>query len=474
MGSILLKNIDTLATFDAQRRRLSNAWVLIRDDAIEAIGTAGDEPDEVDESIDLSGHVVLPGLINTHHHQFQTLLRNVPSMQNASLFPWLHDLYLLMSEVTDEDQYVASLIAQAELLLSGCTTNVDHSYLKVNDMQFDSGIKAAQEIGIRFHLARGSFSIGQSKGGLPPDQIIELEEDILSDTERLIKTYHDPEPRAMVRIANAPCSPFSITPDLMRDSIELARQYGVSSHTHLAESPDDEKYMDEVYGKTSVQMAEEWGWVGPDVWYAHAVQLNESDMDIVARTGTAIAHCPNSNAFLASGICPVTPLLKKGATVGLGVDGSASNNSSNMMNEVRTAMLMQRAVYGAESLSPTQALEIGILGSAKLLRRDDIGVIAPGMAADIIAVNLERLAFAGGLHDPLAALVLCDFGYVDLSIVNGQIRVRDGQLVGTNLRELIRRHNMLAEDLVRRTEKRYAVPLTEHVWQRAFPYDSGE
>jgi cytosine/adenosine deaminase-related metal-dependent hydrolase len=367
---------------------------------------------------------------------------------------------------------VASLVAQAELLLSGCTTNADHSYLKVNDMQFDTGIRAAREVGIRFHLARGSFSIGQSQGGLPPDHIVEEEDDILADTERLIKTYHDPSPRAMVRVANAPCSPFSITPRLMRESVELARKYGVHSHTHLAESPDDERYMHEVYGRTSVEMAEEWGWVGPDVWYAHAVQLNESDMDIMARSGTAVAHCPNSNMFLASGCCPVTPLLKKGVTVGLGVDGSASNNASNLLDEVRNALLLQRVYYGADALSPTQALEVATLGSARLLGRDDVGVVAPGMAADLIGVKLDRLSFAGGLHDPVAALVLCDAGRVDLSIVNGRIRVQDGQLVGMDLPALVRQQNKLAAALVKRTEKRYGVSLAEPAWRRAFPYQT--
>ncbi len=471
MGTILLEKIHTLATFDEQRRVLHGAWVLIRDDAIEAIGAAGSEPQHADQRLDLSDCVVLPGLINTHHHHFQTLLRNVPAMQSASLFPWLHDLYLLMSEVSDEDQYVASMVAQAELLLSGCTTNVDHSYLKVNDMQFDTGIKAAQDAGIRFHLARGSFSIGQSKGGLPPDHIIEDEDDILADTERLIKTYHDPTPRAMVRVANAPCSPFSITPRLMRESLKLARAYGVHSHTHLAESPDDERYMHEVYGKSSVQVAEDWGWVGPDIWYAHAVQLGDGDIDIMARTGTAVAHCPSSNMFLASGCCPVSRLLKKGVTVGIGVDGSASNNSSNMLNEVRRALLLQRVTYGAAALSPTQALEIATLGSARLLGRDDIGMLAPGKAADVIAIDLNRLSFAGGLHDPVAALVFCEAGRVDLSIVNGRIRVQGGELVGVDLPALVKRQNRLAAALLQRTERRYNISLSASAWQRAHPFD---
>jgi cytosine/adenosine deaminase-related metal-dependent hydrolase len=251
----------------------------------------------------------------------------------------------------------------------------------------------------------------------------------------------------------------------------LARQLGVHSHTHLAESLDDERYMHEVYGKSSVEVAEEWGWVGPDIWYAHAVQLSEGDMELMARSGTAVAHCPNSNMFLASGCCPVTPLLKKGVTVGLGVDGSASNNSSNLMHEMRNALLLQRAFYGANALSPTQALEVATLGSARLLGRDDLGMLAPGQAADLIAVNMNRLPFAGGLHDPLAALVLCDVDRVDLVIVNGRIRVENGQLAGFDLPALIDRQNHLAAALVRRTEKRYGVSLGSRAWRRAVPYE---
>jgi len=471
MPTLLLEHIDTLATFDEDRHRLNDAWVLVHDAQIEAVG-AGEAPPPADRRIDLRGHIVLPGLISTHHHNFQTLLRNVPSMQNVSLFPWLHDLYLLMSEVTDEDQYVATMTAHAELLLSGCTTSVDHSYLKVNDMKFDTEIQAAQEIGIRFHLARGSFSIGESQGGLPPDHIVEKEDDILEDTERLIRKYHGAQPGAMVRIDNAPCSPFSVSERVMRESIAMARRYGVGNHTHLAENMDDHRYVMGRFGMSSVKMAESLGWVGPDVWYAHGVVLDDDDIEIMAATGTAIAHCPCSNQFLASGICKVNPMLKKGVTIGMAVDGSASNNSSNMLDEVRTALLLQRVAYGADALAPTQALELATLGSARLLNRPELGVIAPGKAADLIAVNLGRLSFAGGLHDPVAALVLCASGQVDLSIVNGRVRVENGQLVDVDLPALIERQNRLAENLVKRTEKRYGVDLTRLVWRRAYPFDA--
>ncbi|HEY3343879.1 MAG TPA: 8-oxoguanine deaminase [Anaerolineaceae bacterium] len=472
MSTILLEHIDTLATFDRERTRLKDAWVLVSDNRIEALGPAGSEPHEADQRIDLSGHVVIPGMINTHHHNFQTMLRNVPRMQGASLFPWLNDLYLLMSEVTDEDNYISTLVAHAELLLSGCTTTVDHSYLKVNDMQFETEIRAAQESGMRFHLARGSFSIGQSQGGLPPDHIVEAEDDILESTEALIKNFHDPHPFAMVRIDNAPCSPFSVSERVMRESIAMARRYGVGNHTHLAENMDDHRYVMQRFGMSSVRMAESLGWVGPDVWFAHGVVLDEDDMDIMARTGTAIAHCPCSNQFLGSGVCKVTPMLRRGVTIGVGVDGSASNNSSNMLDEVRTAFLLQRVTYGANALAPTQALEMATLGGARLLRRPELGVIAPGKAADLIGIDLRTLAYSGGLHDPLAALVLCANAQVDLAMVNGQVRVRSGELLGVDLPALIERQNRLAEALVRRTEKRYGTDLSQMVWRRAFPYDN--
>jgi cytosine/adenosine deaminase-related metal-dependent hydrolase len=468
---LLLEDIGTLVTLDEERTVLQDAWLLIEDGKIAGLGADDDKPETADRRLDMSHHLVMPGLVNTHHHHFQTLLRQVPSMQNASLFPWLHDLYLLMSEVTDEDQYVASLVAEAELLLSGCTTTVDHSYLKVNDMAFDTGIKAAQDMGIRFHLARGSFSVGQSQGGLPPDHIVEKEDDILADTERLIKKYHDPEPGAMVRIANAPCSPFSVSPSLMRESIEMARSYGVPSHTHLAESVDDETYMDERYGKSSVEMAREWGWVGSDVWYAHAVQVRKSDIEIMAETGTGVAHCPNSNMFLASGCCPVRDMLVSGVPVGIGVDGSASNNASNLFDEVRNALLLQRVYHGADALAPTQAVELATLGGAEVLGRDDIGSLEAGKCADVIGIDFRRLSFAGGLHDPVAALVLCDVGQVDLSIVNGDIRVMDGKIMGADLPDLIRRQNERAKDLVGRTEKRYGVAMADPIWRKAFPYE---
>jgi len=472
MSTLLLHNIDTLATFDAERKRYQDGWILIRDHVIDSLGERGDEPRQVDAKLDLRGYVVMPGMINTHHHLFQSLLRNIPKLQDVALFDWLYYMYLLMSEVHDEDQYVATMVNHAELLLSGCTTNVDHSYLKVNDMKFDTQIAAAKEIGIRFELARGSFSVGQSLGGLPPDHIIEKEDDILADTERLIKTYHEYDRHAMTRISNAPCSPFSVSEELMRNSLAMARELNVNNHTHWAESPDDEKYVQEKYGMTSVELAREWDWVGPDVWYAHGVMMNDSDVQIVGQTRTAVAHCPNSNMYTAAGACRVRDLLAAGATVGLGVDGSAANNASNMLDEVRNSLLLSRVTYGAESLSATQALELATLGGARLLRRDDIGSLEPGKAADIIGIDTRnKLNFAGGVHDPVAGIVFCAPSGVDLTIVNGKIRVQDGKLLDFDVPDLVGRLNTLASNLVDRVEKRYGIELMAPVWRRGYPYD---
>lgn len=472
MSTLLLYNIDTLATFDEERRVLKNAWILVRDNLIDSIGTGKYPGEEVGQRMDLAGYVILPGLINLHHHFFQALLKNVPSLQDVSLFRWLRDMYRLMGEVRDEDLYVATKINVAELLLSGCTTAVDHSYLKVNDIMHDTQIKAAQELGIRFHLARGSLTLGQKDGALPPDNVIEEEDDVLADTERLIKTYHDPSHGAMTRIVNAPSSLFSAADRMWIESIALARKYGVGNHTHMAEAPDEEQYMLEMYGKRSVERAEELGWVGPDVWYAHATMLDDHEKAIIRRTATGICNCPSSNMYTAAKVCDVSPMLRQGGfKIGLGVDGSAANNSSNLLKEARHALMMQRAFFGAGAMSPTQALEVAILGGAAILQRDDIGVLAPGKAADIIGVDFRQLPFAGGVHDPLAGLVLCEVDNVDLSIVNGKIRVANGQLVGVDTAPLIEQGNKLGADLVRRMEKRYNTSVTAPVWRRAYPFD---
>jgi 8-oxoguanine deaminase len=450
MGTILLKNIHTLATFDEERRRLHGAWVLIRDERIDALGASGSEPGGADQELDLTDHVVLPGLINLHHHFYQSQLRNLPSLQDAPLFQWLTNIFSVASEMTDEDLYVACLVSLAQLLLSGCTTTIDHLTFRVNDMRFDTSIQAARDIGMRFYLGRGSVTLGQSQGAAPPDAVVEDEDAILADTERLLQAYHDPSPHSMVRVVVAPNSLYQSSLRLLRESVQLARKYQALSHIHMAVNQEEAEFVRERYGKRSIAVAEETGLVGPDVWFAHAVALDDQDIRTLARTNTSVAYCPNSNMFQAYGCCPVKQLLQNGIAVGLGVDGSGANNASNMLDEARNALLLQRVFYGSDALSATQVLEIATLGGAKALGRSEIGVIARGKAADIIAVDLRRLSFAGGLHDPVAALVLTESGQVDLSIINGRIRVAHGQLIGIDMPALIRRQNDCAASLVGR------------------------
>ncbi len=446
--NLLLKNADMIVTMDDQRRELSRGWVHIRDGMIHALGQESPPDGPMDETLDLAGHLVSPGLINTHHHMFQSLTRAVPAAQNASLFGWLQALYPIWSRITPEMIRVSTQTAMAELLLSGCTTSSDHLYLFPNGARLDDCIEAAGEIGMRFHAARGAMSIGESDGGLPPDFLTEQEPAILKDTQRLIEAYHDPRPGAMVRVVVAPCSPFSVSRGLMADSARLARQYGVSMHTHLAEDRDDVAYSLERFGLTPARYAEDLGWLGPDVWHAHCVQLDREGVSLFAKTGTGIAHCPCSNMRLASGIAPIGRMRKAGVPVGLGVDGSASNDSGSLMAEMRQAMLLQRVKYGAGAMTARQALEIATIGGAQVLGRNDVGRLAPGMAADLAIFRLDGLAFAGALHDPVAAMAFCGPVAPVHTLVNGRFVVRDGQLTTLDLGKLIARHNQLAAELV--------------------------
>jgi cytosine/adenosine deaminase-related metal-dependent hydrolase len=387
-------------------------------------------------------------LVNTHHHLYQTLTRAVPAAQDATLFQWLKTLYPIWAGLTSEAVYTSALVGLAELMLSGCTTASDHLYIYPNDCRIDDEIRAAQEIGIRFHASRGSMSLGESKGGLPPDSVVEDEADILKDTQRAIETYHDAEPYAMTRIVVAPCSPFSVTPDLMREAAALARSAGVHLHTHLAETLDEEEFCLSEFGHRPVPYAEELTWVGDDVWYAHGVHINEPEIGLLARTGTGVCHCPSSNMRLASGIAPVRAYLDSGVRVGLGVDGSASNDSSHLLAEARMALLLQRVSGNPAGLSAEEALWLATVGGAQVLGREDIGQLAPGKAADIIGLRLKRLDYAGALHDPLAALVFCAPQVVDLSIINGRVVVEEGRLLTVDLGPVIERHNRIARKLV--------------------------
>ena len=449
MTTLLLKNIRCLATMDEGRRELSDAWVLLRDSTIAALGAAHEMPSDLhaDRVIDLSNHVALPGLVNTHHHMFQCLTRALA--QQSELFDWLQHLYPIWSGLRAEHVYTAAKLAMAELLLSGCTTASDHHYIFPNDVQLEDEIRAAQETGIRFHAARGAMSLGESDGGLPPDHLVEREPDILRDTQRLIETWHDPDPGAMLRIVVAPASPFSVSVDLMRESAALARAYGVNMHTHLAENVKDVSYSRERFGMDPGQYAESVGWLGDDVWHAHCVQLQADEIALFAGTGAGVCHCPSSNMRLASGIAPIRQMLDQGVKVGLGVDGSASNDSGHLLGEARQALLLQRAQGDPAGLSAREALEMATLGGAKVLGRDDIGRIAVGKSADIIAFRLDQIALAGALHDPIAALVFCQPPAVDLSIVNGRIVVEDGRLRTLDLPPLVEAHNRLSAALIR-------------------------
>jgi 8-oxoguanine deaminase len=445
--SLFLKNAFVV-TMDRDRQELQGAHVHVLDGKINDLGNDLRTPPDVDETIDLSGFLVCPGFINTHHHMYQSLTRVVPSAQDTSLFGWLRTLYPIWSGLTPEMIRISTQTAMAELLLSGCTTSSDHLYLYPNGSRLDDAIEGAAEIGMRFHAARGSMSIGESKGGLPPDRLVENEADILRDTQRLIETFHDPSPYSMLRIAAAPCSPFSVSESLMRESAILARQYGVSLHTHLAENKEDVSYSLEHFGLTPARYAEKLGWTGSDVWHAHCVQLDAEGIQLFGRTATGVAHCPCSNMRLGSGIAPIPEMRKAGVRVGLGVDGSASNDGANQLAEARQAMLLQRVLGGPATLTARDVLEMATRGGADVLNRDDIGQIAIGKAADLAVFDLNHIAFAGALHDPVAALVFCQPVPAAYTIVNGNIVVREGKLTTVDLPNLIARHNRLATKLM--------------------------
>ncbi len=458
--SLLINDAAVIATMDDQRRELRGASLLVRGAQIEAIWPAGARPPgtTADEVINARGHAVLPGLVNTHHHMFQSLTRAVPAAQNAELFGWLRTLYPIWAGLTPEMVRISTQVAMTELLLSGCTTSSDHLYLYPNGVRLDDSIDGAREIGMRFHAARGSMSVGESDGGLPPDALVEREPVILADTQRAIEQHHDPGRYAMLRVVAAPCSPFSVSRELMRDSAVLARALGTRLHTHLAENDHDIAYSRAKFGMTPAEYADSVGWLGGDVWHAHCVKLDAAGIARFAATGTGVAHCPCSNMRLASGIAPVRKLLDAGVPVGLGVDGSASNDGAHLLGEARTAMLLARVGKSLEPLgcdtgpaemTARNMLEVATRGGARVLGRDDIGHLAPGMAADLALFDLRGLGFAGGaVHDPVASLLLCAPAQAAYTIVNGRVVVREGQLTTLDLGPLVEHHNRLAAQLV--------------------------
>jgi 8-oxoguanine deaminase len=449
MATLLVRDAAHVETFDDADTVLRDASIFVRDGAIEALGPAADLPREADRVVDARGCIVIPGLVNTHHHFYQTLTRAVPGTQDVELFDWLVTLYPIWARLSPAALRSATAVACAELLLSGCTTASDHTYLWPNGCRVDDEIAVAREIGLRFHVSRGSMSVGRSQGGLPPDSVVEDEAAILADTQRAIETFHDAARFAMTRVVVAPCSPFSVSPDLMRESIALARSYGVHAHTHLAETLDEERYCIERFGCRPVELAEQLGWLGADVWHAHVVHPSAAEVGVLGATHTGVAHCPTSNMRLGSGIAPVRALAEAGARVGLGVDGSASNDGSHLLDEVRHAMLLQRVAGGAKAAGAREMLRLATRGGAAVLGRDDIGYLAPGMAADLAGVRLDALALAGGaVHDPLAALVFCRPGGVDFTIVNGTPLVEHGAFTTLDVERVVAQHNELARALV--------------------------
>ena len=474
MRTLLIHNAHTIATQDDASRELQGASILIHDNRIVFIGDTADLPPgalQANEVIHASGQLVTPGMVNTHHHMYQSLTRAIPAVQNAELFGWLRGLYPLWAGLTPEMVHVSTQTAMAELLMSGCTTSSDHLYIYPNGVRLDDSIDAAREIGMRFTASRGSMSVGQSQGGLPPDSVVEREDAILKDTQRLIEQHHDTRFGSMLNIAVAPCSPFSVSRDLMRESALLARSLNARLHTHLAENDHDLAYSREKFGCTPAQYAQDLGWLGHDVWHAHCVKLDDEGISLFAATRTGVAHCPCSNMRLASGIAPIRKMLNAGVPVGLGVDGSASNDAAHMVNEARQALLLARVGramqppeerllangerktffgcdLGPAEMTARDVLRLATRGGAEVLGRTDIGHLAVGMCADLVLFDLDTLGFAGGaVHDPVGSLLLCASPQAKTTVVNGKVVVRDGQLATVELGPLLERHNMLALQL---------------------------
>ena len=442
MPTTLIRHADTILTMDDTRRELQGADILLRDGVIAGIG-AIDAPNA--HVINARGCVVTPGLVNTHHHLYQTLTRAVPGGQDALLFGWLQALYPIWARFGPEEMFASAQVGLAELALSGCTMSSDHLYLFPNGSRLDDTIAAAQEVGLRFHPTRGAMSIGESDGGLPPDSLVEDEAAILNYCIRVIDTHHDASVGAMVRIGVAPCSPFSVSRELMRDAAILARDKGVMLHTHLAENDEDIAYCLEKFGCRPGQYAEDLGWTGRDVWHAHCVKLDEQEIDLFARSGTGVAHCPCSNCRLGSGIAPVRAMRDAGVNVGLGVDGSASNDAGNLILEARQSLLLQRVARGADAMSARAALEIATRGGAQVLGRDDCGQIAVGKRADLAIWDVSGVESAGSWD--AAALLLAGPTRVRDLIVEGREVVRDGQMVTIDLARAVTTQNRLAADL---------------------------
>lgn len=449
MGTILLKNCFYvfLSAEDGFRQGVD---ILVRDNRIEKINAGIDEP--ADTIIDCSTCVVVPGLVNTHHHFYQTLTRNLPAVQNAKLFDWLVYLYEIWKKLDEEAVHYSSMLAMGELLKTGCTCSTDHHYVYPQHVDGDlmgAQFGAAANLGMRFAPTRGSMSLGKKDGGLPPDSVVQTEEEILADCERVIAQYHDSSELSMRKIILAPCSPFSVTEKLMTETVELARKYGVGLHTHVAETKDENEFCMHVYGRRPLDLMTDCGFIGSDVSYAHGIYFNDEELQRLAETGTHIAHCPTSNMRLGSGICRVTEMLPLGINVALAVDGSASNDSSDMLGEARNALLLQRVHYGAEAMTTRDVFKMATEHGAKLLAFDKIGKIREGWAADLAVFNVGKMEYSGSLSDPLAAIIFSGYNHgTEYTIVNGKIAVENGILTGFDETELMNRCNAISERLI--------------------------
>jgi 8-oxoguanine deaminase len=469
MSTILIKNADVLVTMDAERQEIDSGALITENNRILWVGKSNDvdfwihenrpdiERDGFDKTVNAKGCAVIPGLVNCHHHLFQSLTRAIATGCGRNLFQWLTSLFPIWCELQPRGAYISAKLALTELVMSGCTTASDLQYIFPNGVQIDDEIRAAKDIGIRFHPNRGCMSLGESTGGLPPDRLCEDEEYIKKDYVRSIEKFHDPSPFSMLRIGLAPDMPNAVTVDLMRETAHIARSYdGVKLHTHTAESLDDERYTMNTFGKRPIEYCEWVEWVGDDVWFAHVVQVNEKEIDWLAQTNTGVCHCPGSNMILASGIAPIRQMVDKNVRVGIGVDGSASNDTNNLLGETRLAMLLQRVGWpgfesSASRFTAREALELATLGGARVLQQTEIGSLEPGKAADFIAYRVDDLAHAGGRGDPASALITCQPTNVWLSVINGKVIVEDGQFLPFEIQPLIEEHNRIGLSMIEKS-----------------------
>jgi 8-oxoguanine deaminase len=444
---ILFENVGTIFTADPEGRELENGYVLVDGNEIEEVGVSPYDGKEPGKVIDGKDKVMIPGLINTHHHIFQTLFRNFKEVNNSKLFTWLTELYERWAQIDTRAIRTSTVIGSAELLLSGATTTSDHLYLFPEEQNelFDEEVKTARDVGIRFHPTRGSMSLSKEDGGLPPKKVTQTEEEIMEEYRRVIDQYHDSDKFAMTKVALAPCSPFSVTDEIMEETAEIAREEDLALHTHLAETEDETQFCLDEVGLRPVDYMEELGWLDERVWFAHVVHVNEKEIEKLSEAGVGMSHCPSSNMRLGSGIAPVVEMKETDIDVSMAVDGSASNDTSNMIKELRQALLLQRVEYGADSITPREVLRFATIGGARALgREDELGSIEPGKAADLVMVDLDRLEYAGGLSDPVSALLMCDTKGVDFNMVNGEVLVEDGELVDEEMLDYVSEQNEIA------------------------------